>query len=488
MSKQRRRRLTRTKYTRSHRSFVRNGVEPLESRVLPGGFLDLLAGAAFASNFDSLLEECLIPEEVESESDTSVQRTRSPHSVLQVGLSLPDLDFEPSEDRVELDPSSETFEFATASPATKSLPVTSLIDSFFATNQFVTPSPNHLVTPSPPLFLSTPSFSSPISQLGAGVGIGSGQGYNVTGSELPMPNVVVPVGSVSSMPAWMLGEGEGGATASGSVISVASGSGTSTATSSATSSASGLGVTTTMVSATATASATGTTQTVSSCEGLPTTAGPLVIRKAVGGGTEEAEGWLPGWLNKDDAANEGLVLVVGNPTNDETDPFEKPIDIPGVDQSYLAWLEVTRSRSYDELIHFTSRGNQTLDQTLSIAVTRTSEASHSQVNTSSQAITAAVAGQLGNLGVEVSTSVQATASSSASVVDTVNLNVAPCTVNSIYNQYRVTEVTLKYVFYVDHAAGLFQQKIGTTTIISRENLGYAVKPKDGTIVTHTMTT
>ncbi|MDA1053604.1 MAG: hypothetical protein O3C40_24415 [Planctomycetota bacterium] len=200
MSKQRRQRLNRSKQIRS-RSQIRNGVEQLESRVLPGGFLDLLAGAAIASNFDLLPAEQLIPEEVEIESDASAPRTRAGNSLLQLGLSLPDLDHDASEERVELTPSNEPLDFATTSPATaNTLLATSIVDSFFAGNQFIDTTPRPLVSPSAPLSTPNPSFSSPISQLGAGIGTGSGQGFNVTGAELPLSNVGNSVASTPSMP------------------------------------------------------------------------------------------------------------------------------------------------------------------------------------------------------------------------------------------------------------------------------------------------
>ncbi|MDA1051701.1 MAG: hypothetical protein O3C40_14625 [Planctomycetota bacterium] len=237
MSKQRRKRLNRNKRTRSHRSFIRNGVEQLESRVLPGGFLDLLAGAAIAATFDLLPDEQLVPQEIEAESDAVTLRARPSNPLLQNGFSLPDTDLEPNEERVALRQDFEGLDIAPVSRATTNLLVSaSFVDAFFTSNQLVTPSPSHPVTPSPPLSNPSSSFSSPISQLGSGVGSGSGQGFNVTGAELPHSSVSSTSQGASAMPAWMMGEGEGGASTSGSGGSSgngsggANGSGTATAT------------------------------------------------------------------------------------------------------------------------------------------------------------------------------------------------------------------------------------------------------------------
>jgi len=59
MTKQRRRR----NCTRTTKARIRKGIEQLENRVLPGGFLDLLISAAFASQFDLVAEEELEDEE-----------------------------------------------------------------------------------------------------------------------------------------------------------------------------------------------------------------------------------------------------------------------------------------------------------------------------------------------------------------------------------------------------------------------------------------
>lgn len=215
MSKQRRQRLNRNKHIRSHRSFIRNGVEQLESRVLPGGFLDLLAGAAIAFTLDLLPEEQLVPEEFERDSVASAQRTRSVSPILPPGLSLPEIDLELRENRASQAPSTKSVDFGTTSPATTSvLSATTLIDTFFTSNEFVTSTATHAITPSPPLANSSPSFSSSISQLGSGVGTGSGQGYNVTGAEFPQSSADNISQGASSMPAWMIGEGEGSASGS----------------------------------------------------------------------------------------------------------------------------------------------------------------------------------------------------------------------------------------------------------------------------------
>ena len=157
MSKQRRQRLNRKKQTRSRRSFVRNGVEQLESRVLPGGFLDLLAGAAIAATFDLLPDEQLVPEELEAESKAFAPRYRSANTLLQNGLSLPYVDLEPNEERIELKQNMEGLDIAHVSPATTNLPVSaSFVDAFFTNNQFVDTTPHHLVSPSPPSLYSQP--------------------------------------------------------------------------------------------------------------------------------------------------------------------------------------------------------------------------------------------------------------------------------------------------------------------------------------------
>ncbi|MDA1055349.1 MAG: hypothetical protein O3C40_33425 [Planctomycetota bacterium] len=149
MSKQRRRRLNRNKRTRSRRTFIRNGIEQLESRVLPGGFLDLLAGAALASNWDLLPEEYLPAEEIEAESKTLARGEWSANTLLQADLSLPDIKREPNEERVELKQDFEDLDVASASPTTTNvLAATSFVDSFFTSNQFVGISPCLPISPS----------------------------------------------------------------------------------------------------------------------------------------------------------------------------------------------------------------------------------------------------------------------------------------------------------------------------------------------------
>ncbi|MDA1055635.1 MAG: hypothetical protein O3C40_35010 [Planctomycetota bacterium] len=240
MSKQRRRRLNRHKRTRNRRSFIRNGVEQLESRVLPGGFLDLLAGAAFASNLDLLPAEQFVPEEIEAESKAFTLRERSASTLLQTGLSLPDIDLEPHEERVELKPNFEDLDVAPMSrAATNTLVAATFVDSFFTSNQFVDTIPHLPVSPSPPLTAPSRSFNSPISQLGSGVGSGSGQGYNVTGAELPQASVGSTPIAASSIPAWMMGEGEGGALATAPTSAPVIGTGGTTATATATSTCGG---------------------------------------------------------------------------------------------------------------------------------------------------------------------------------------------------------------------------------------------------------
>ena len=227
MSKQRRQRLNRNKRTRSRRSFIRIGVEQLERRIQPGGFLDLLAGAAIASTFDLLPEQQLVPEEIESESNSFTVRDRSASTLLQTGSFLPNIDREANEERVELAQTDDEFGFVPTSRAVSNTPVAAaFVDSFFAGNQLVDATHHRPVSPPQP----TPSrpFSSPIRQLGAGVGVGSGQGYNMTGAELPQSNVSTPAKVAFAMPAWMMGEGEssscgGSASGSSSMSAVASG-------------------------------------------------------------------------------------------------------------------------------------------------------------------------------------------------------------------------------------------------------------------------
>lgn len=232
MSKQRRRRRKRNKQIRSRRSLIRSGVEQLESRVLPGGFLDLLAGAAFASNFDLLPEDQLVPEEIESESVGFVLQTNFASSSLKRDLARPETSLDPNDTGAESKDLDDTIDIASDSHATAaSLLAASFIDSFFASNQFADTSPSLPVSQSPPLSTPPRSYSSPISQLGAGVGTGSGQGYNVTGAEMPQSNVGNSFAPTSSMPAWMMGEGEDPPSGS----SIPSGSSTASATSSASS-------------------------------------------------------------------------------------------------------------------------------------------------------------------------------------------------------------------------------------------------------------
>ncbi|MDA1053771.1 MAG: hypothetical protein O3C40_25260 [Planctomycetota bacterium] len=193
---------------------------------------------------DLLPAEQFVPEEIEAESDAVTRREGPANTLLQTGLSLPDFDLEPHEDRTELSRSVEDLEIAPASPTTTSLLVTaSFVDAFFTSNQFIDTSPRLPTSPSPPLPSPAPSFRSPISQLGSGVGSGSGQAYNVTGAELPQSNVGSGPSATSSFPAWMMGEGEGGGLASASTSAPVIGTGgpPSTATGPCGASASGTG-------------------------------------------------------------------------------------------------------------------------------------------------------------------------------------------------------------------------------------------------------
>jgi hypothetical protein len=283
----------------------------------------------------------------------------------------------------------------------------------------------------------------------------------------------------------MLGEGEGGATASGSVISVASGSGTPSATSSATSSAIGSGVTTTMVSATATASATGTTRTVSSCEGVPTVAAPSVIRySSTTTGTPQPEGWDAPWTTLDDETNEGV--VVGNSAWNEDDDFMTPIGLPFVDQSFLAWAEVSQHRTYVEWVHARSRGNEDLEPR-PLKFKWTHSESHSSISTTSASVSAAIEGKLGSIGTEVSATLQTNVSSSSSVEEEETYTVPACHVKSLYDQYEISEVKVEYVFYHDNGIFGFSKEHSTVTIVSSKYLGNTTKVASGNIVTHTVT-
>ncbi len=518
MSKQRRRRLNRNKHTRSRRSFIRNGVEQLESRVLPGGFLDLLAGAAFASNFDLLPEEQLVPEEIESESAALAGRPQLANAWLLADFALFETELAPRQERAESAELADDM-FITSNVSSTRVPLlaTSIIDSFFASNQLVDASPTRPISQSPPLPNPSRTFSSPISQLGAGIGTGSGQGYNVTGAELPQSNIDRSGASAPTVPAWMMGEGEGGASASGTTVISSSGSGTTAATGTAiasssasgtttatgtatasgsgtgatsasgtaTSSASGSGSATTTVSATATASGSGTAQTVSSCEGVPTVAGPSVIRfGSTTTGTPQPDGWVAPWITLDDVANEGVVL--GNPAWDEADDFMTPIGIPFNDQSFLAWAEVSQHRSYVEWVLGTSRGNGELVPR-DLAFKWTHSESHASINTTSASVSAGIKGQLGSIGAEVSATLQTNVSASSSVEEQEKFPVAACSVKSLYDQYEITEVQVEYVFYHDNGIFGFSKEHATITIVSSKYLGNTTKVAPGKIVTHTMT-
>ena len=242
MSKQRRRRLNRNKHTRSRRSFIRNGVEQLESRVLPGGFLDLLAGAAFASNFDLLPEEQLVPDEIESESAALAGRPQLANAWLLADFALFETELAPRQERVKVaQPEDDVFITSNVSSTRVPLFAASIIDSFFANNQFVDTTPSLPISQSPPLLSPSRTFNSPISQLGAGIGTGSGQGYSVTGAELPQAIAGSSRVAPSSMPAWMFGEGESGSSATGNASASASASASAPATGSVSTSASGSG-------------------------------------------------------------------------------------------------------------------------------------------------------------------------------------------------------------------------------------------------------
>ncbi|MBC8355406.1 MAG: hypothetical protein H8E66_25800 [Planctomycetes bacterium] len=231
MSKQRRKRMKRNKQIRSRRSQIRNGVEQLDKRILPGGFLDLLAGAAIASTFDLLPDEQFLPEEIEADSNETVMSRQPNQALLQTDLSALGVDREKDSDREKNEVTADLTKADNAhvltpesNATTNTLVAASFVDSFFASNQFVDTTSTLPIAQTPPLANPSRSFSSPISQLGAGVGRGSGQGYNVTGAELPQSNVASSVASASSMPAWTRGEGEGGSSSSGSASASSSAS------------------------------------------------------------------------------------------------------------------------------------------------------------------------------------------------------------------------------------------------------------------------
>lgn len=216
MSKQRRQRRNRNKANRSRRNSIRKGVEQLESRVLPGGFLDLLAGAAIASHFDLLPEEQLVPEETQSESDVFKVRDRSAFSGFQTDLALPHVQPEADQRHVERTSSDATGLRGASDPSgtPNSLLSNSFVDSFYASNQLVDTSQHLAGSPSPSLPTS-PSYRSSISQLGAGIGIGSRQIESVGGAELAQSSISSAPGVAPSAPNWMLGEGEGATSPTG---------------------------------------------------------------------------------------------------------------------------------------------------------------------------------------------------------------------------------------------------------------------------------
>ena len=71
-------------HSRITKARIRKGIEQLENRVLPGGFLDLLVSAAFASQFDLMGEE-----ELEAEEQTEQTRSAIPRPKPAVSTTTP---------------------------------------------------------------------------------------------------------------------------------------------------------------------------------------------------------------------------------------------------------------------------------------------------------------------------------------------------------------------------------------------------------------
>jgi len=215
MSKQRRKRLNRAKHLQRQRCAIRKGVEQLESRVLPGGFLDVLASAFVADQFDLLSAERAIEEESDAQS-VQVSNATTDEFELALAVNMEELFavkdelYEPSGDftAVEDPLLHHVFRRFAARPygTSNTLFVSSIVDSFFASNELVNPSPQGTASVSSPISVSVPSFSSlPLPSLAGDSPMISVSSRSVDDFDNGPAD---PAGANSFLPAWMLGEGE----------------------------------------------------------------------------------------------------------------------------------------------------------------------------------------------------------------------------------------------------------------------------------------
>jgi hypothetical protein len=429
MNKQRRKRLNRMKRTE-----IRRGTEPLENRVLPGGFLDLLAGAAFASAFDLLPEEQLVPEEIESESKAFSALEYSARSTLLAGLSFPEIDLTEEDLTRSVATDDEDFSYNVDSPSTTdTLMANSLVDTFFASNQFADTPVSQIAPPSRPTTTPSPSFSSPISQLGAGVGSGSGQGYNVTGAELPQSNVGSSSLAAPPLPAWMMGEGEGdgGASASGS----ASGAGSSSG--SASGGASGMEVTYGSYLCGENA------QEPHKEEPRNVPAGPgAAVTDLDGIKAPNGEADIP-WITPDTPSNS--IFVVNNPV---------PSDGFG-DDSALGNITIIGYRQYYEYGIATGGMKDNPNPTSEISFTFNHSFQQEAGSIGTVSSTSTIQASVEAKGASIGASIESTASKTATFTATTTTStsteykIRQCSVLTVYDSYLVTEVNYWWRYYED---------------------------------------
>lgn len=466
MSKPCRSRVNRLKRNRVRRSVVRRHAERLEARILPGGFLDLLAGAAIASTYDLLPEEPgllqvpLLAEEIEVGSAIPRGADRSDSLVPSTRLAEPradsaswDAGLEPHEERAAPPQSDDDPHITRYSPtgaATNPFLAIPLVDAFFAGNPFVD-TPSIAIAPHPQMMPTTIApLGSPMSQLGASVGSGTGQG-GVPATASPSPNAGNSAAGLPAIPVAMLGEGEGinvPVDVNAVVASIAPGADAGDG------EVSGTGQVVTI------GPDGQPTITSLACMNLPSEAAPQVFYRDPAASVDIYDpNYRPTIHFLDDAADEGV--IIGTPGTDETGDFRLPIGMPFVDDSFTAWLEVTSYKRWYEFHRVFSRGNgnpiRDYDHhhEVTVMVTHSTSTTYGatievsrEVSLTAQAEVVSIASTLGG-GVTLSAEFTSEDTTSQTTTKDERVLAGACQIVDVYQQFEMVEVTMKYVYFED---------------------------------------
>ncbi len=484
----------RSQRNQRRRCSVRRAVERLESRVLPGGVLDVLATAAFTSSFDPLPEQPWSAEETRKDLCTDASRDstgRVPRSgtillahralpekgiaesglvesrlvkneLVESGLVIPQrdgmhqgtLDHFSLERQFAWTPSA----FGHAAPPTfpivaGGLRATSLVDdhfaagqdAFFTHTQFVEP-PEVNIKPHGQLEpRRVQPLGAPVSKLGSDVGAGSGQGFSMTGAESPSGDARASSAASGSPYRTYLAEGEGDAMTGGET-----GGGYGDG------SVSGTGQKVTIGE--------GGAYTITSmvCHNLPTEPAPNVFYRDPGSQVDNFDQNYRAPVHfMDDANDEGV--IIGTPGTDEKGSFPLPIGLPFVDDSFTAWLEITGYRRWEEYHNVFTRanGNPTepyehmheVTTSLSYATTTTRGASlevSREVSATAEVQVVNIASKLG-AGVTLSNAFSATTTEERTTTKVEKVSASPCQTVGVYQKFEIAEVTMKFVHYQDRS-------------------------------------